>query len=61
MKKSELVEGSGGQHEAGTLSCALKLRILKDGNLRLEQHLAAVVVGSRALQAMRSGKFSFKS
>ena len=45
----------GGQYGVGMLgafSLALKLQALKDENLHLEEHLAAMVLNNRVLQSM---------
>ena len=68
MERSEagrglLREDIGGQPKSGVLgafSCALKLQMLMDENVHLEQHLAAMVLNNRMLQSMRSRKASFK-
>jgi len=56
-------EDRSGQYKVGMLgafSRALKLQMLMDENLYLEQRLVAMVLNNRALQSMRSRKPSFK-
>ncbi len=43
----------------GTFRRALRLQALKQENLHLEQHLAAMVLSNRALQSIRSKKHGF--